>query len=266
MCSRFLSLLPFVFLFALQCTAQPPLKVCADPDNLPYSNQAQQGFENRIAELLATNLHRKLIYRWSRMERGFIREIFNQGECDVLIEVPTTLPRVLTTRPYYSSSYVFVTREKRKLDLTSFDDPGLKSLKIGIQALEDSPPGHALARRGLANNIVAFESAGSEADEIIKAVANRQIDVAVVWGPLAGYFAKRQSHQLKLTPVPPFDSPGIPFRYEMSMGVRKGDTALHEQLTTFLIQHKAAIDRVLRNYGVPVVDRRDRGQSSQGGD
>ena len=244
----------------LSALAQQSLKVCADPDNLPYSNRARQGFENRIAELLARDMNRKLVYHWSRMGRGFVRDVLNKNECDVLIEIPRTFPRILTTPAYFSSSYVFVTRKSRNIDVSSFDDSVLRHLEIGIQVLDDdyAPPAQALARRGVIGNIIGFDTTGTDAGDIIRAVATRKIDLAIVWGPLAGYYARQYGNTLTLTPVPAFDSPGIPFRYEISMGVRKSDKELRDKLTEFLNRRKFAITRVLRSYGVPLIVASDQ--------
>ena len=254
MYSRFLKSTVLSLIMVSTCAASNPLKVCADPNNLPYSNQAQQGYENRIAKLLATHLHRQLVYRWSRMDRGFVREFLNRGECDVLVEVPTNFTPVLVTAPFYESSYFFVTRRDRGMKIETFDDPVLKKLKIGVQMVGDdyASPGTALTRRGLAKNIVGFQSEGDDPGKIIRAVSAGNIDIAIVWGPLAGYYARFVSHRVRLTPVPAFDAPSIPFRYQMSMAVRKGNMALQQQLTSFLRVNKTAIESVLREYGVPL--------------
>jgi mxaJ protein len=231
-----------------------PLKVCADPDNLPFSNRKQQGFDNQVSELLARELGRKLEYVWQRGGRGFIRENLNKGVCDVLVGVPAQFRPVLTTSPYYSSSYVFVSRKGRKLNIASFDDPRLKTMKIGVQVLDDdyAPPARALSRRQLTGNIVGFDAAGEESGDIIRAVANGKIDVAIVWGPLAGYYAARQRVPLRLTPVnPEFDPPALPFRFAIAVGVRKQDRELKEQLDGALLRRHAQIERILRAYSVP---------------
>lgn len=258
MCFRFPSAVVLVIVIA--CTAarsQEALRVCADPDNLPYSNHALQGYENRIAALLAHDLHRKLVFHWSRIDRSFVREVLNRGECDVLIAIPRSFPAVLTTQSYFKSSYVFVARRSSKLRPTSFDDPVLKRSKIGIQILgEDyAPPAQALIRRGYVNNIVGFESSGREAGAIVRAVAQNKIDLAIVWGPLAGYFARKQKLPLTLAPTPAFDAPGIPFQYEMAMGVRKGNKQLCDQVSVFLVRRATEIHRILQNYGVPLVEQ-----------
>jgi mxaJ protein len=234
--------------------AAEPLKVCADPDNLPFSNRSAQGFDNKIAELLAADLHRPVEFVWQRAGRGFVRETLDKHVCDALVGVPVQFRPVLTTSPYYGSSYVFVTRKSRKLNINSFDDPRLRKMKIGVQVLEDdyTPAARALSRRQLTPNIVGFDVAGEEAGEIVSAVAHGKIDVAVVWGPLAGYFARKQKTALQLSPVEPeMDPPALPFRFEMAVGVRKTDSALRDELEAALARRHTEIERILRAYSVP---------------
>ena len=232
-----------------------PIRVCADPGNLPFSNRRQQGFENRIAELLARDMHTQLVYVWQRMGRGFVREYLNNSRCDVLIGVPVNYSQVDPTRPYYRSTYVFVSRLRAQLRPASLNDPKLHSLRIGVQILDDdyATPAHALARRGMQRNIVGFESTGNQASSIVRAVAVGQVDTAIVWGPLAGYFAERY-RGLTLTPVQTeVDPPGLPFTYAISMGVRKGNTCLRDRLQEFLDRHATEIQRIIHIYGVPQV-------------
>ncbi len=142
----------FAFLvFALPVLAQPTLHICADPANLPFSNRQQQGFENRIAELVARDMHASLTYQWQRMGRGFVREFLANGKCDMVVGIPTNYAQMLTTRPYYRSTYVFVSRRSARFQPASFNDPELHSMKVGVQVLDDdyAPPAHALARRGM---------------------------------------------------------------------------------------------------------------------
>jgi mxaJ protein len=231
------------------------LRVCADPNNMPFSNTKLQGFENRIASI-AKDLDAHLSYVWQRMGRGFVREYLDKAQCDLLIGIPSTYRPVLTTTPYYRSTYVFVSRRAQRLELASgFTSPDLRRLKIGIQVLDEeyTPPGEALARRGLQGTIVGFDTIGDGADSIVQAVAERQVDIAVVWGPLAGYFAQKY-HGLALTPVEPeVDPPGLPFTFAISMGVRKGNLALRDDLEKILAKRASEIRGILDEYGVPQI-------------
>ncbi len=236
------------------------LRVCADPDNLPFSNNKQQGFENRIAELVARDLHSKLAYQWQRMGRGFVRDYLNSGECDVLIGIPANFKPVLTTSPYYRSSYVFVTRKDGNLKPASLDDPALHQLKIGVQVLEEdyTPPATALARRHLQDQIVGFDTTGEDADSIVRAVADRKVDTAIVWGPLAGFFAKKYPG-LQLTPVEPeVDPPALPLTFAIAMGVRKGNTTLRDELENEIAKRQSDINAILDHYGVPRLEMAPR--------
>jgi mxaJ protein len=167
---------------------------------------------------------------------------------------------VLSTKPYYSSTYVFVYAKDGNLRLSSFDDPVLPGVRIGVQAFgEDganSPAVHALTQRGIVSNVVGFTLFGT-ADEspgkIIDSVASGAIDVAIVWGPFAGIFAKRQPVALQVVPVS--DRAQLPFVYDISMGVRIGDTAFREQLEGVMDKRRGEIRKVLQSYGVPLVIR-----------
>jgi quinoprotein dehydrogenase-associated probable ABC transporter substrate-binding protein len=237
------------------------LRVCADPDNLPFSNVRAEGFENKIASLIAEDLHASLTYTWHPQRKGFIRETLKAGACDLVMGVPSGYELVLSTRPYYSSTYVFVYPKSKSLNLSSFDDPVLRQLKIGLHAFGDdganAPPAHALARRGIASNVVGFtilNTAASPSGQIIDALTAGEIDVAIVWGPYAGYFAKRQPIALEIVPVPRgTDKAAIPFVYDVSLGVRRGDTAFKQEMEAVLDRRQGEIRKILDAYGVPLV-------------
>ncbi|CDX39027.1 Extracellular solute-binding protein family 3 [Mesorhizobium sp. SOD10] len=239
------------------------LRVCADPNNLPFSNAAGQGFENRIAEIIAGDLGAKLTYTWWAQRRGFVRNTLKAGLCDLVPGTPANLEMLRTTRPYYRSSYVFVTRQSTP-DVTSFNDPRLRALRIGVQLIGDdganSPPVQALGRRGIVGHLIGYPvfgdySAPNPPARIIQAVASGEIDLAVVWGPLAGYFAQKQKVPLRITPVTPrIDGPQLPLVYDISMGVRREDDALCSEVNSALARHKAEIDAILTQYGVPRLD------------
>lgn len=281
--SRFLSLSCFLIIAPLlsACHEQKSpvqasrptgvLRVCADPNNLPFSNQRGEGFENKLAELLAHDLGERVEYTWWAQRRGFFRNTLRAGTCDIVIGVPAAFEMALTTRPYYRSTYVFLTRKDRHLDLTSLDDPTLKKLKIGVQIIGDdfsnAPPAHALSRRNIVGNVKGYTVYGDYSQpnppaRIVDAVAKGDVDVAIVWGPLAGFFAKQSDVPLEIVPVSPqIDQPFLPFVFDISMGVRRDDQQLRDQIEEVLEKRRDEVDRILRDYAVPRVDQQkgDRG-------
>lgn len=240
----------------------PVLRVCADPNNLPFSNERLEGFENRLAELVADELGASVTYVWWAQRRGFLRHTLNAGVCDLIVGLPTGFEQVLTTQPYYSSSYVFVSRRDRRLDLRSLDDERLKTLRIGVTLVGDDganpPPAHALSRRGLIRNVVGYSVFGDYLTEspparIVEAVARGDIDVAVAWGPMAGYFASRQAVPLEITVLPPVDGEReLPFAFSISMAVRRDDVALHERVNAVIERRHTDVAAILASYGVPI--------------
>ncbi|MBA3894914.1 MAG: quinoprotein dehydrogenase-associated putative ABC transporter substrate-binding protein [Gemmatimonadales bacterium] len=243
---------------AAQATRE--LRVCADPNNLPFSNERREGFENRIAELLAAELHAKLSYTWAPQWRGFIRKTLGSGECDVVMGVPSDFELAQPTDAYYRSTYVFVSRRDGP-SIHSLDDPALRRVRVGVHLIGDdytnTPPAHALANRGIVDNVAGYPIYGdySKANppaRIIEAVASGEIDVAMVWGPFAGYFAPRQSVPLRIVPVSPeVDPPALPFTFAISLGVRKGDDRLRGELDEVLRRRRIEIRKILDRYGVP---------------
>jgi mxaJ protein len=241
------------------------LRICADPNNLPFSNQKLEGFENKIAELLARDLGMKVEYAWRAQRRGFFRHAFNDDAADVVMGVPAGFERALPTTPYYRSSYAFVYRREGGPAVQSFDDPVLKNVKVGIQIVgEDGnnpPPAYALARRGIIDNVVGYTVYGDYTQDnpparIVEAVAKGEVDVAVVWGPLAGYFAKRQGVPLEVVPVSPqVEPPGMQFAFDIAIGVRKDGKQLREKLNAALARRRPEIEKVLQEYEIPQVPR-----------
>jgi quinoprotein dehydrogenase-associated probable ABC transporter substrate-binding protein len=240
------------------------LRVCADPNNLPFSNQRREGFENKIAEVVARDLGERVEYTWWAQRRGFFRNTLKSGICDLVIGLPSGFEMALTTAPYYRSTYVFVYRKDRHLNLISFDDRRLRDLKIGVQIIGDdfsnTPPAHALSNRNIITNVRGFTLYGNYRQpnppaRIIDAVENGDVDVAIVWGPLAGYFAKRARTPLEVVPVTPqIDQPFMPFVFDIAMGVRRGDQQFRDQVERIVQQRRDEIDRILGSYGVPRVD------------
>ena len=240
------------------------LRVCSDPNNLPFSNRKLEGFENKIAKLIADDMGLKVEYTWWAQRRGFVRNTLKAGLCDVIIGMPSSSELALTTAPYYRSIYVFVSRRDRKLNIQSFDDTALHHLRIGVQIIGDdfanTPPAHALTNRKIIENVKGYIIYGDYSQSnpparIVEAVAKDEVDVAVVWGPLAGFFAKRQRLPLVMQPVSPqIDLPYLPFVYDIAMGVRREDDAFKQQLENIIQRRRAEIDRILEEYGVPRLD------------
>jgi quinoprotein dehydrogenase-associated probable ABC transporter substrate-binding protein len=240
-------------------------RVCSDPENLPFSNRKLEGFENKIAELLAKEFGASLSYVWWGQRQGFIRNTMNatlkEARCDVVIGVPAGYDLVLTTRPYYRSTYVFVYPRGKGLQIKSLDDPILKKLRIGVHLIGDDytnpPPVHELAKRGVVDNVVGFDtfySAQNPPSRIIDAVAAGKVDIAIVWGPAAGYFVLHQNVPLEVVAVPS-GKMDLPSTFDISMGVRPGDNALKAQLETVLDKRQPEIRKILKDYGVPLVDK-----------
>ena len=250
-------------------------RVCADPNNLPFSNQKGEGFENKIAELIGKRLGLPVEYVWFAQRRGFFRNTLREGRCDAVIGAPAKFERADSTDPYYYSSYVFVSRKDRKLDIASFDDPRLKNLKIGVQMIGDdalnTPPAHLLADRGIISNVVGYSVYGEYTDpnppsKIIDAVASKDVDLAIAWGPLAGYFASREKVPLDIRPVTPDLNAKLPTVFGISIAVRYGNEDFKNKLNALLGENRADIDQILAQYHVPRVPEPANKFNLEGGD
>ncbi len=257
-----IALASVLLLGASSDVAPRPLRVCADPNNLPYSNAKQQGFEDKLAQIVAHDLGRSVKYYYWAQRRGFVRNTLKAGHCDVVMGTSAGMELVLTTRPYYRSTYVFVSK-KSGPDIRSLDDPRLHKVKVGVQLIGDdfnnTPPAAGLTRRGIVQNVRGYTVYGDyrEANppsRIVRAVEKGEVDVALVWGPLAGYFAKQSPVPLRVVPISPSADGPLPYTFAIAMGVRKGDTAFRDTLDQVIVRRRGEIDRMLADYGVPRVD------------
>ena len=235
------------------------LRVCAEPNSLPYSNRREGGFENRLAEIVAQELGAKLSYIWLPQPHTRARDLYIQeGRCDLVMGIPDGHKGFLTSLAYYRTSYVFVYRRGAPYTIDSFDDPDLMALRIGIQISGSSmsPVGYALAKRGLVQNQLSFPPDFNQPNPlagIVEAVAEREVDVGVVWGPVAGYFAGKHPAEFTLVPVnPQIETPFIPMVASISMGVRVGDEALRDELDVALARRWNDVQTVLEEFGVPL--------------
>ena len=233
----------------------PALRVCGDPDNLPYSNERLEGFENRIAAVVAAELGATPVYTWWPHQRGLVRNTIDAGTCDVIFGVPEGLDFVLWTKPYYRSSYVLAYRADRGYDFRSLDAPALRQLRIGVHV--NTPPEESLARRGLLDNVATyslfFDPRGDRdrPRKLLDDLVAGTVDVAVAWGPLAGHAARTLNATLELVPLA--DEPGVPLSFDISMGVAKGNEVLKGRLEAAIDRRQSEILAILEEYGVPLV-------------
>ncbi|MBV8978117.1 MAG: quinoprotein dehydrogenase-associated putative ABC transporter substrate-binding protein [Alphaproteobacteria bacterium] len=238
------------------------LRVCADDNNLPFSNKAGEGFENRIAALIARDLKDTVQYAYALQNARFLKHTLFAHRCDVVPGVTAGMEGIETTRPYYASTYVFVARRKDALDLSSLRDPRLRRLIIGVHLIGDdsTPPVAALGREGIVDNVRGYMIQGDFSKpnppaRLIEAVRDKEVDVAAVWGPLGGYFARRSGSLLEMRAITGTEAfAPLRFRFAIAMGVRPGDDALRDKLDAALLREKGAIRIILTAYGVPLVE------------
>lgn len=236
------------------------LRVCADPDNLPFSDSTGAGLENKLAEMMAKAWNSKLEYIWWAAPRGMMR-MLNGYYCDVTLQMPVLTDMAGVTRPYYRTSYVMVQRKDAPHQVTGLDDPALKTMKIGVHLFasdgENSPPAMALSSHGVVGNLVGFSTTYiggmNKPEDIVTAVVNKTIDVAFVWGPIAGYYAKQIGADLQLTPIESDTVSGIPFSYAMGMATRRRERQFRDSLEKFITIKGPEIQALLQQYGIPLL-------------
>ena len=240
---------------ASTASAQPVLRICGDPDNLPFSNDRLEGFENKIAAVIAADLGATPSYTWWPHQFALVRNTIGAGDCDVLFGVPEGFDRVLWTKPYYRTAYVMAYRTDRGYDISTLDAPELKELRLGVYT--NTPPEQSLALRGLADNLslysLFFDHLGT-ADRPLKLLEDLVagvVDVAIPWGPLAGYFATQSDTPLRLVPLE--DDASVPLAFGISMGVEKGNADLKARLEAAIDRRQVEIRGILEEYGVPVI-------------
>ena len=250
-------------------TARKAFRVCQDPNNLPFSNLAGDGFENRIAELFARDLGLPVTYYSFPNRLAFIRNTLRYRlpdedyRCDVVLGVPAGFDQVSATKPYYRSTYALVFPKGRGMDgvrtsddLLALPADKLRGLRIGVY--DRSPASQWLARHGLVERGVPYQMMSPDPEQypgqiIERDLAQGRIDAAIVWGPIAGYFARRvRSPELLVAPMK--SEPGLPFDFSMAMGVRYGEPQWKKQIEDLIARHHGEILAILREYGVPLVE------------
>ena len=234
------------------------LRVCADPNNLPFSNEKGEGFENKIAEYLAKKINKELAYAFYPGATGFVRNTLNAHLCDVILGIPQGNDLVQPTNPYYRTTYAIVTRAGSDLEgLTTLDDPRLKSKQYRIGLVANTPPGNILAKEGLMGAVKPYPLMvdtrfDSSSATMIRDLEAGEIDVALLWGPIAGYYVKNANTKLKLAPIQ--ETSGTRMAFRVAFGVRHSDQIWKRDLNQFISQNKSELEKILIDYGVPLID------------
>jgi mxaJ protein len=229
-------------------------KVCADPDNMPYSNSKQEGFEDKIAAVLAQELGKKLSFQYAYYRQGFLRNTLNANRCDYVMSTTSDNDSMRTSVPYYRSGFVFVYRKSSGYNITDWDAPDLRKGIIGI--VGQSPPTRPLADHNLMENARPYRlqrDLNFPPSQLIDDLVKGDIDVAIVWGPIAGYFAKQAAIPLVVVPIPEYEDKNVKGKenWNISIGVRNKDKARAEELNKAIENRQADIDKILDQYGVP---------------
>jgi quinoprotein dehydrogenase-associated probable ABC transporter substrate-binding protein len=237
------------------------LRVCADPNNMPFSTERGEGFENRLAELLADKLGKGLSYSWYPQATGFVRNTLAAHKCDVIMGVPQGDDLVQVTNPYYRTAYALVLKQGHGLDgVETLGDPRLKGKRIGIVA--GTPPGNNMAANGLMANakpypLVIDTRVDSSAAAMMHDLATGEIDAGILWGPMAGYYARRTNPAVTVVPLVK-ETTGPRMAYRIAMGVRYTDQEWKRQLNRIIGENQPAINKLLLGFGVPLLDDSDR--------
>jgi quinoprotein dehydrogenase-associated probable ABC transporter substrate-binding protein len=240
--------------------ATDTLRVCADPNNLPFSNKAGEGFENKIVDLIAGELGLEVQYTWFPQTVGFVRQTLRLRECDLIPGIATTSQLVQNTNPYYRSVYAMVYRADSGIEATSIGDAAISNKRFGVIA--GTPPATLLAMNGLLAQLRPYHRTidsrhFSPPRDAIEDVVKGEIDIALVWGPIAGYYSKRFEHELRVVPMLA-ESPAVRLDFRVSMAVRHSETKWKRQINRILRDIQPKIDELLAGYDVPLLDEQGR--------
>jgi len=245
---------------SLELVDPKTLRVCADPRSMPFSTQAGEGFENKIAELFAHKLGKDLAYEWYPQATGFVRMTLMQRRCDVVMGYPLGDDLVQPTNPYYRSAYALIFKPRTGLDgIEDLEDARLKDKRIGVVA--GTPPSNNMAAAGLMARatpypLVVDTRVDSSPEAMIHDLESGVIDAGVLWGPIAGYYAKQAKSPLSLVLLTKEKS-GPPMAYRIVMGVRRSDQDWKRELNSLISANQKEIDHILLSYGVPLLDEKD---------
>lgn len=248
------------------------LRVCADPNNLPFSHKNLQGFENKLADLWSKRLGLRLEYTWFPQRIGFVRNTLrfknehNEYKCDVVMGVAQGYELLMTTKPYYRSTYALVYVKGRGLDdVQSGSDflnlDGERKARLRIGAFDKTPGPAWLSRHGMLEQMVPYQAMSGDPEDypgeiLEQALVEEEIDTAIIWGPIAGYFAK-QAEQVEMVVIPLESEPGVKFDFQISAGVRRGEDDAKLELERLMDETSGQIRALLESYNVPLLEIRD---------
>ncbi len=240
--------------------SQTELRVCADPHNLPFSNEQQEGFENKIASLVAHDLNLKLSYTWFPDSQGFVRATLMQHRCDVIMGTVAGVEDMATTDAYYHTGYVMITREADNVTTDKVSDWHLAARRFGIVGA--TPPTNLIVQHNLMDQTSIYDlmvdtRVRQPAHQLVQDVAAGRVDVGLVWGPIAGYYAKADHDKLRITFLNPEDAK-VRLDYHIAMGVRPGDVEFRRRLNKVIATEQPQILAILHDYNIPLLDEQDR--------
>jgi quinoprotein dehydrogenase-associated probable ABC transporter substrate-binding protein len=237
------------------------LRVCADPANMPFSNEAGEGFENKIAELLAADLKLPLEYTWFPQVTGFVRNTLGAKRCDLVMGYVAAGEVIQNTNPYYRSAWTMIYPKDGSLGgVASLNDDRLKDKRLGIVA--GAPPATVMATSGLMAHakpyaLMVDRRYESPAEEMLRDIKAGEIDAGILWGPIAGYYVKKSGMPLAVVPLLK-ETKSVPMAYRITLGLRHGETEWKHRLNDFLDANRAEIQSILLQYGVPLLDEQDK--------
>lgn len=254
----------FAMIGLTPATAGPPevlergaLRVCADGNNLPFSNEAGEGFENKIAELMSEDIGLPLSYSWAPQVMGFVRSTLELRVCDVIIGVAAGYELVQNSNAYYHSVYSVVLPEDAEFDPVSLASEGFNGLNVGV--VHDTPPVVPLRRAGAVikpYRTLVDTRAMNPARDAVADVAEGVTDAAVIWGPIAGYYAMGHEPPLRVVPLDPREAQNVRLDYRITMGIRRNEPLWKDWINDFIARHQNEINEILADYGVPLLDNR----------
>ena len=242
---------------ALELVDPDVFRACGDPRNLPFSNDKGEGFENKLAELFAAKLGKKLSYTYFPQATGFVRMTLGSYRCDIIMGFPQGDDQAQATVPYYRTTYALVTKRGSGLeDVTTIGDPKLRDKRIGVVAR--TPPSTNMAANGLLTNAKSYPlfidtRADSSAEAMMDDLAKGDIDCGILWGPMAGYYASKASPPFVVTPLTK-ETTGPPMSFRIGMAVRPTDQEWKRTLNKLIMENQAEINKLLISYNIPILD------------